>query len=81
MHNRYTIELGEFNGQVKALLYANRYAVGAVWCPTNMLKTKEDFQNLLISVAGVIYGQEAACSEEEESYDTTIVPFTPEDYS
>lgn len=68
MHNRYTIEVYETAGQVKATVYVGRDCLGSIWNPVQYVKNKEDFYKLFESVSGVIYGQEKKAAKEEKSY-------------
>lgn len=90
MYNSYTIEvfteegqvLKDANGrkvsfkQVKAKVYCDKKALGAVWCPNDKLTDKEQYEQLFTSVGDIIYGQEIQAKkkiEESESSSQSIV--------
>jgi hypothetical protein len=79
MHNRYTIEVYETDGQAKATVYIGKDCLGSVWSPAQYANDKEQFQDLFTSIGNVIYGQETKAAKKEKSNSKIIAALTAED--
>lgn len=76
MHNKYTIEIYEvkdkLSSEIKATVYVGNESLGSIWNPSQYVKNKDQFEQLLTSVGQIIYGQERKAAKQEKSIDKVL---------